>query len=289
MIYIILSVFCSVTVAVLLKLAKRYKISVIQAVTVNYVTALMLCLLFFKPDVKLVTPTAPWPIYLGLAILLPTIFLFLAASVKNLGIVKTDIAQRLSLFIPILAAYFLFKENFSQLKFIGLVIGFLAIILTFFRKTENNPKSNNWVYPIIVFIGFGVIDVLFKQIALHKEIPYTTSLLVVFCMAFLVSLSIVIFLVISKKTKLQLVNLVCGLVLGLFNFGNILFYLKAHKAFSSNPSTVFAAMNLGVIVVGTLIGIIVFKEKLSKLNYFGIGLAVCAVVIITLSQLNAFR
>jgi len=289
MIYIILSVFCSVTVAVLLKLAKRYKISVIQAVTVNYVTALMLCLLFFKPDVKLVTPTAPWPIYLGLAILLPTIFLFLAASVKNLGIVKTDIAQRLSLFIPILAAYFLFKENFSQLKFIGLVIGFLAIILTFFRKTENNSKSNNWVYPIIVFIGFGVIDVLFKQIALHKEIPYTTSLLVVFCMAFLVSLSIVIFLVISKKTKLQLVNLVCGLVLGLFNFGNILFYLKAHKAFSSNPSTVFAAMNLGVIVVGTLIGIIVFKEKLSKLNYFGIGLAVCAVVIITLSQLNAFR
>src|SRR4051812_223710 len=114
MIYIILSICCSVTVAVLLKLAKRYQISIIQAVTINYFTALSLCFLFFKPDVKQITSTAPWPIYIALAILLPSIFLFLAASVKSLGIVKTDIAQRLSLFIPILAAYFIFKEDFNN-------------------------------------------------------------------------------------------------------------------------------------------------------------------------------
>ena len=289
MIYIILSIFCSVTVAVLLKLAKRYKISIIQAVTFNYLTALTLCFLFFKPDVKIITGTAPWPIYIALAILLPTIFLFLAASVKKLGIVKTDIAQRLSLFIPILAAYFIFKEDFNQLKFIGLGVGFLAIILTFLRKSESKSESGNRFYPIIVFVGFGVIDVLFKQIALHKELPYTTSLFTVFSLAFFVSLIIIIIMVVTKKTKLQLVNIGCGLILGLFNFGNILFYLKAHKALATNPSTVFAAMNLGVIVVGSLIGVLVFKEKLTKLNYFGIALALCAVILITISQLNAVR
>ncbi|KQS28422.1 DMT family transporter [Pedobacter sp. Leaf194] len=285
MIYIVLSIICSVTVAVLLKLAKRYQINIIQAVTVNYLTALLLCFLFFKPDLNVITAASPWPIYLGLAVLLPTIFLFLAASVKRLGIVKTDIAQRLSLFIPILAAYFIFKEDFNQLKFIGLAVGFPAIVLTFLRKTDGESNSKNWVFPIIVFFGFGVIDVLFKQIALHKELPYTTSLFIVFCLAFLVSLVIVIIMVIRRKTKLQLVNVVCGLILGLFNFGNILFYLKAHKAFATNPSTVFAAMNLGVIVVGTIIGIVVFKERLSKLNYFGIVLAISAVILITLSQI----
>ncbi|GGI26126.1 DMT family transporter [Pedobacter mendelii] len=287
MIYIVLSIFCSVTVAMLLKLAKRYQISIIQAVTINYLTVIVLSLLFFKPDFKVINSSAPWPIYIVLSVLLPTIFLFLAASVKHLGIVKTDIAQRLSLFIPILAAYFIFKEDFNQLKFIGLGIAFLAIILTFLRKTEAQSKSNKWLYPIMVFIGFGVIDILFKQIALHKELPYTTSLFVVFCLSFLVSIIIVATMVIRKKTKIQLVNVGCGLILGVFNFGNILFYLKAHKALASNPSTVFASMNLGVIVVGTLIGIIVFKEKLSKLNYLGIALAVCAVILITLSQLNA--
>ena len=285
MIYIVLSIICSVTVAVLLKLAKRYQINIIQAVTVNYLTALLLCFLFFKPDLNVITAASPWPIYLGLAVLLPTIFLFLAASVKRLGIVKTDIAQRLSLSIPILAAYFIFKEDFNQLKFIGLAVGFPAIVLTFLRKTDSESNLKNWVFPMIVFFGFGVIDVLFKQIALHKELPYTTSLFIVFCLAFLVSLVIVIIMVIRRKTKLQLVNVVCGLILGLFNFGNILFYLKAHKAFATNPSTVFAAMNLGVIVVGTIIGIVVFKERLSKLNYFGIVLAISAVILITLSQI----
>ncbi|MCX2585682.1 DMT family transporter [Pedobacter sp. MR22-3] len=288
MIYIILSVLCSVTVAVLLKLAKRYQINIIQAVTVNYFTALTLCFLFFKPDVHLLGTSAPWPVYITLAILLPSIFLVLAASVKKLGIVKTDIAQRLSLFIPVLAAYFIFKEGFNEYKIIGLAIGFLAIILTFIRKSDQEAQSKQWVYPIAVFIGFGVIDVLFKQIALYKALPYTTSLFTVFALAFIVSILLVFFMVITKKTKLQLVNLACGLILGCFNFGNILFYMKAHKALSENPSTVFAAMNMGVIVVGSLIGIIIFKEKLSKLNYIGIFLALVAVIFITLSQ-NVIR
>ncbi|MGN8054823.1 EamA family transporter [Pedobacter sp. 22163] len=289
MIYIILSICCSVTVAVLLKLAKRYQISIIQAVTINYFTALSLCFLFFKPDVKLITATAPWPIYIALAILLPSIFLFLAASVKNLGIVKTDIAQRLSLFIPILAAYFIFKEDFNNLKIIGLAIGFVAIFLTFLRKSDQQEgNKGSLLYPIMVFVGFGVIDVLFKQIALYKELPYTTSLFTVFCLSFMVSLLIVISMVMAGKIKIQLVNVLCGFILGFFNFGNILFYMKAHKALAENPSTVFAAMNLGVIIVGTLIGVIAFKEKLSKLNYAGIIFAIAAIIFITLSQ-NAVR
>lgn len=289
MLYIILSIFCSVTVAVLLKFAKRYKISIIQCVTVNYLTALILCYFFFKPEVVKINASAPWPIYIALAILLPTIFLFLAASVKNLGIVKTDIAQRLSLFIPILAAYFIFKEDFNQLKFIGLGIGLIAILLTFLRTTQSRESSKKWIYPILVFVGFGVIDVLFKQIALYKELPYTTSLFAVFCLSFIVSLIIAVSKIILGKTKFEFVNIAGGLILGMFNFGNILFYLKAHQALAKNPSTVFAAMNLGVIILGSFVGIIFFKEKLSKLNYVGICLAIAAIILITISQLYVIR
>jgi hypothetical protein len=37
--------------------------------------------------------------------------------------------------------------------------------------------------------------------------------------------------------------------------------LKAHQAFADNPSTVFAAMNMGVIILGSFIGILVLKKK----------------------------
>lgn len=287
MIYILLSVGCSVTVAVLLKLAKRYQINVLQAVMWNYLAAIILSVIFFKPILNDLI-AVPSKIAVSLGILLPLLFLVLAASVKNIGIVKTDIAQRLSLFIPILAALFIFGEHFDQYKIAGLLIGFLAIILTLLRKAKVNAASYSFVYPIMVFIGFGVIDVLFKKLALDKSIPYTTALLGIFCLCFAVALLVLLYTVIVKKVKLQLVNFLCGMVLGCFNFGNILFYMKAHRAMSANPSTVFAAMNMGVIIAGSIIGILIFREKVSKLNYLGIALALAAIILITLSQRHAF-
>lgn len=286
MFYIVLSIICSVSVGALLKFSKRYSFDIIQVIAVNYILALGLCYITFWPDVSVVNSSSPWKIYIGLAILLPSVFLLLASSIKHIGIVKTDIAQRLSLFIPILAAYFIFKENFSTLKLMGLIVGFPAIFLTLSKK-QSDTQENKWIFPVLVLLGFGIIDILFKQIALEKSIPYTTSLFIVFCGALVLALCFTIYSVFVKKNRIQWKNIIIGVFLGILNFGNILFYLKAHKAFSENPSTVFAAMNLGVIVLGSLVGIIAFKEKVTLKNYIGIVLALGSIVLITLSQIQA--
>lgn len=286
MFYIVLSIICSVSVGALLKFSKRYSFDIIQVIAVNYILALGLCYITFRPDVSVVNSSSPWKIYIGLAILLPSVFLLLASSIKHIGIVKTDIAQRLSLFIPILAAYFIFKENFTTLKLMGLIVGFPAIFLTLSKK-QSDTQENRWIFPVLVLLGFGIIDILFKQIALEKSIPYTTSLFIVFCGALALSLCFMIYSIFIKKNSIQWKNIIIGAFLGILNFGNILFYLKAHKAFSENPSTVFAAMNLGVIVLGSLVGILAFKEKVTLKNYIGIVLALGSIVLITLSQIQA--
>lgn len=151
----------------------------------------------------------------------------------------------------------------------------------------NKPSANlqsKWIFPTIVLIGFGVVDILFKQIALYVALPYTTSLFIVFDIALAVSLFIVIYESVFKKVRLEYKNFLFGILIGIFNFGNILFYLKAHKAFSENPSTVFASMNIGVIVLGTFVGVFFFKEKLSKINFIGIIFALIAIVFIVVSQ-----
>ncbi|MCO6149631.1 EamA family transporter [Flavobacterium sp. NRK1] len=283
MLFLLLSIFCSVSVGIIFKISRKYNIAIAQVVMWNYVFALLLCFLFFSPDVSTINNDAPWGIYLPLMVLLPSVFILLAASIKHIGIVKTDAAQRLSLFIPILAAWFIFKEEFNLLKLAGLGIGFPAILMILSKKDEH--KNNNWIYPAIVLIGFGIIDVLFKQIALYTTLPYTTSLFVVFGGSLISITLYVAFEVIFKSVKFNIMNLAFGALVGIFNFGNILFYLKAHKVFAENPSTVFAAMNMGVIVTGSLAGIFIFKEKLSKLNYFGLFMALLAIVFITLSQI----
>lgn len=287
MIFLALSIICSVTVGVLLKLAKRYEINVMQAVTWNYLFAIALSVFFFKPDLGTINLQVVSPVYIALGILLPIIFLFQGLAVRQAGLAKTDIAQRLSLFLSLCAAYFVFNEHFDRLKYVGLIFGFAAIILTMYRKSGGISSKNSWLYLLLVFVGFGVIDILFKLVSQLSALPYTTSLFVIFCISFVLSLGYILYLASIKKTKLQLINFVCGCVLGFFNFGNILFYLKAHRAMADNPSTVFAAMNIGVIIIGSFIGIILFKEKLSKWNYTGLVFALVAIILITLSKLHA--
>jgi len=74
-----------------------------------------------------------------------------------------------------------------------------------------------------------------------------------------------------------------GMLLGGFNFANILFYMKAHRALPDNPSIVFTGMNIGVITVGALVGVVVFKEKLSVLNVVGLFLAMVSVAVLAYS------
>lgn len=286
MIFIFLSICCSVFVSVLLKLAKRYRIDATQAIAWNYLSAGFLCWLIYRPQIfTLNIADVPYPIYILLGFLLPGLFIILAASVRYTGIVRTDIAQRLSLFIPVVASFLVFNETPSFVKSAGIAVGFAAILFSIpWQKQENRRRSSGWAYLVAVFIGMGLIDVLFKQIAAqNKSIPFTSSLLIIFIVAFAISMITLAFLFFTKKMKFQWINLLCGLILGTANFGNILFYLKAHQTLANQPSVVFSAMNIGVIILGSLVGIFIFNEKLSRLNYIGIALALISIILVVMS------
>ncbi|THA18751.1 EamA/RhaT family transporter, partial [Rodentibacter pneumotropicus] len=45
----------------------------------------------------------------------------------------------------------------------------------------------------------------------------------------------------------------------------------------SYPTLVFAGMNIGVICLGTITGALVFKEKISKINWLGIIFSLTAI------------
>ena len=282
MLFLVLSILCSVIVGVIFKITRKYKGNPTQIVTFNYAIALALCYFTFSPNLDEVDASAPWNIYIAIGVLLPFVLLSLVASIKHMGIVKTDAAQRLSLFIPILAAWLIFKEEFNSYKVVGIIIGFMALL--FILRKQSSNTENKWFFPAAVLLGFGVIDILFKQVALYTSLPYPTSLFVVFCVALSVAIVISIYEIGIKKVKLEPKNILFGALVGIFNFGNILFYLKAHKAFAENPSTVFAGMNMGVIVLGSLVGLLFFKEKLSKINFIGIFLALVSIVFIVISQ-----
>jgi len=60
------------------------------------------------------------------------------------------------------------------------------------------------------------------------------------------------------------------------------------NALADHPSTVFSTMDIGVIAAGSLVGLFIFREKLSRLNLGGIVLAIIAIVIIYFPQIFNF-
>lgn len=285
MIYVLLSVVCSVLVSVLLKLARRLQIDVGQAIAWNYVATSALTAVVFHPSLDVLrSPQAPWLGFVGLGLLLPLIFLALAASVRSAGIVRTDASQRLSLLISLLAAFLLFGEPLSAGKGAGIALGLLALLCMVWRK-ENRGAENaagGWLWPLVVFVGFGAIDILFKRVALAGT-PFAASLQAMFALALVVSVVLLLWRRWHDRTFFTLRDAVAGLLLGLANFGNIVFYVRGHQALPDHPSLVFASMNLGVVALGALIGTLAFRERLTRLNLVGLLLALVAIGVIALA------
>jgi len=282
--YLLSSVVCSVLVSVLLKLMQRRGIDTAQGIAWNYLAASLLCFALLDPPLaSLAAPHAPWPALALLAVLLPGIFLALSASVRAAGIVRTDIAQRMSLVLSLLAAFLWFGERADALRLTGLALGLLAIVLLVLRpraaSTEAEGGWTGWALPLLVLVGYASVDVLLKHIAAAGT-PFAASLQVAFIAAFVVMLGVQRVRSARGGPALALPALGYGLLLGALNFGNILFYVKAHRALPDNPAVVFSTMNIGVVVLGTLAGTLLFRERLSRINLLAIPLAIIAIALI---------
>ncbi len=281
MTYLILAVLCSVAVSIFLKLARRNRIDIAQAIAVNYLMATALTWFYFKPNLSAInTGSNTIGLFVALGILLPSVFIIMSKAVDYAGIVKSDAAQRLSLFIPILWALVFFGETLTRARGLGIVLAFAALLCLLYKSTSGraNGKLGGSGQQIAlsllgVWLGYGVIDILFKQVAKSGS-AFAGNLLVAFVLA---GLLIFVYLFV-KRTAWSAKSLLAGLLLGALNFGNILFYVRAHQVFKDDPTLVFAGMNVGVITLGTLVGALLFREKISRINALGIVLAILSIV-----------
>ncbi|CWO09184.1 DMT family transporter [Neisseria meningitidis] len=257
-------------------MARKKKIDIAQAVAVNYVVAVILTLLVLKPDIGNIGAFLPtWPLFAALGVLLPSVFVIMGKSVEAAGIVKSDAAQRLSLFLPIVAALTLFGEKLSEGKLIGLCLAFAALFCLLWKHSGGKKSGSAWRQAALllgVWAGYGIIDILFKQLA-KSGTAFAGNLLVAFVLAGVLMFACLF----AKSVRWRVESVVGGIFLGGLNFMNIVTYITAHQMMKDNPTLVFAGMNIGVIVLGTLSGALFFKEKINTINTAGIVLALCSI------------
>lgn len=275
---IVAAACCSVLVSIVLKYLKAKGFDVFQMIAWNYLSASILCFYWFKTDITHISFNhTPWWLILILAILLPSIFLCLAKSLQFAGILKTEIAQRLAVILSLLAAYFIFGEQFSQIKLLGVGLGIIAILAIIIgQATEKASKGLNFKSALFLFsvwAGYAAIDVLLKYSS-SLGLQSAVTLNLAFIGAFILSIAYIAI----TQPNWQPKNIFTGLVLGVLNFANIALYVKAHMMFKETPAIVFAGMNILVVVLGVLSGVIFFKERLQAYTWIGLVSGIVAVL-----------
>ncbi|MDO5090750.1 MAG: DMT family transporter [Cardiobacteriaceae bacterium] len=272
MLFLLASICASVAVSVLLKFARRRGVAIEQAIAVNYLVCIALTLLLLKPSLNREALLQGWGLFAALGVLLPSVFIFMGRAIEHIGIVKADAAQRLSLFLPIIAAFTLFGDQLTMVKAIGIGLAFAAL-LCLIATGERREGRHVFVWVAGVWFGYGIIDILFKQMA-KSGVAFSSTLLVAFVIA-----AVVIFAwLLVRGTRFNVASLAGGVLLGALNFTNIFTYVRAHQVMSSNPSLVFTGMNVGVITLASVLGWTVFGERATPRNLLGVVLAVLSIV-----------
>lgn len=269
---------CSVLVSILLKVCKTRGFDTLQMIACNYISASLLAYFWFEPDFQhLSVVETPWWLIVALGLLLPGVFVALSQALQNAGILKTEIAQRLSVVWSLLAAFLIFQEQFNLFKLLGITLGIAGVLLILLGKTtqviDHRTKYTAIRPLLVVWLGYALIDVLLKYTT-SLGLQFSLALNLIFICAWLFAST---YISLSKKHQWNRPSILAGLGLGIVNFANIALYVKAHMLFKATPALVFAGMNLLVVLLGVGAGLVFFKERLSPTSTLGLILGVAAI------------
>jgi drug/metabolite transporter (DMT)-like permease len=287
LIYLLLSITASTFIFIIFKLLDRYNINTLQAIVVNYFTACLFGIWSYNQSFTIDEVLESKWLFgaIALGFLFIAIFNVMALTAQRNGLSVASVASKMSVIIPVIFGIYMYNEGVGAQKIIGIILALVAVYLTSVRaKTASNITKGLWL-PIVLFFGSGIIDTSIKYLETtyvsENGIPIFSA--TIFAFAFVIGSSILLYKSIKTPRKIPAKAILAGSILGLVNYFSIYYLLKALNHESLESSTLFTVNNVSIVMVSTLLGLIVFKETISKINWLGIVLAIVSIVLVTLA------
>jgi drug/metabolite transporter (DMT)-like permease len=285
LIYLILSILASTGIFICFKLFDKFKLNTLQAIVVNYITACLFGLMVYDTPIKIQEViTAKWfygAFFLG--ILFITIFNIMAITAQRNGLSVVSVASKMSVVIPVIFGFYVYHESAGIQKIIGIILALVAVYLSSVKSETKAKFSKNLVYPILLFFGSGVIDTSIKYLETtyvpENGIPIFSAS--IFCSAAIFGIISLSYKTIKKQSTLDYKSILGGVILGVINYGSIFYLLKALHFQGLESSTIFTVNNVAIVMMATVLGLMLFKEHISKKNWIGIALAIISIALVT--------
>lgn len=285
--YLILSILISTLFGISFKIIAVNNIKSFQAIVINYLVAGSLGFITTTSDVTPFTIFEQKWVYvaIGLGIVFVSSLFVIAETTARSGISVAQVANRMAVVIPISIAVICYNDDLTVFKVIGIVLAVISVYLVSHKEEAGKTKQKLWwLFPLVIFICSGIIDssVNYAQRFLLNEHDFDAFLSTVFTTAFVFGFMALLYQLCIQKESFQGKAIPAGMILGVINFGTMYFIVQALNSGVMEASALFPVNNLSILTLSTIISVLIFKEKLSRKNWLGIGLSLLAIFILGL-------
>ena len=280
MIYLLLSIVASTLIFVLFNLFHIYKITTVKAIVINYITAFTFGFLVFQVYQNHFSYTE-LGLAIGLGILFFTLFNVMGLTTQKFGVTIASISTKMSLIFPVLIGSFIYNDSLNLFQWIAVALAIISIWMVNYQKGTKQSTSQRYL-PVILFIGSGVLDSLVdlaSRFVIESNNESFSTL--IFGSAATVGLS---FLGLKRNLKFEKKELIGGFTLGIINFFSIYLILEALDHAFITRSLIFPINNVSIIAFSALLGYWIFKEQKTKLNWGGVFVALCSILLFAFSR-----
>lgn len=279
-----LSILFSSLIFVIFKLFDTHKIQTIYAIIINYITACLVGILFYNKPIQFYEiPKNDW--FYGtllLGVLFIVVFNLMAKTSQRLGVSVASVATKMSFVIPVILGLLLYNEKLGFFKTSGIALALAAVYFASVKDTPRAVQKRSLLLPVMVFLGSGIIDASIKYMEENhvstNEFPIFSA--TVFGAAACTGVLFILLRSFKVPIKLNFKNVLGGIALGIPNFFSIFFLLRALQNETLNSASIFTLNNVAIVMFSTLLGIVLFKEKISPKNWGGIVLAVISIILV---------
>lgn len=292
MLYLFLAVACSAALGFIFKLFPRFSIDGFQAIVFNYFVCVLCGWVHLGSfPINIENSEKAWfPYALILGFVFISGFNCAALTVRYFGVTISQIMQRMSILMTVPFALLVYGESGGLGKITGFVLALGSIVLVNWPSGEStniiagkNDKLKHPVWiPFLTWALAGVIEILFIRV--QKEGLADTNDPAFICNVFGTAGAVGFLLAMvgwfRGRMDFSWRNVVAGVVLGIPNYGSMLFLLMALGS-GLEGSLVFPLVNVSIIFVTTIGAVWLFQERLSRVNWLGIALALAAIGLIS--------
>ncbi|HET6244276.1 MAG: EamA/RhaT family transporter [Bacteroidetes bacterium] len=319
MTYLLLSIISFTAMMLIFKLIDKFNANTFQVIVFNYITAAVLGFTVMGAGLSLehITQSIWFPNAVVIGITFISLFYLIAITAQKVGISVSTVANKMSVIIPVIFAFFLYDDTITFLKISGIVLALLGVLMAtskqraysedevesnkgkkvsgfdLFHREKNYLNEKNegvdkkYLYmPIALFIGSGLLDTYInytEKFYLRDTGASLDFIPTVFSVAGIAGGLILIGKIILSPKIFSIKNLLWGLILGFFNYTSLYFFLESLKIGNLESSVVFTINNIGIVSLSTITSFVFFKEYLSNLNKTGVVVCLMAIILIAFS------